>query len=151
MALADWEICVTTLPPTLLSQEEAFVMLGVRWQIELLFKLWKSEGLLDESRSHNPWRVLCEFYAKLLALLIQHWLLIVNCWAYPNRSLTKATRTIKSHALYFAKVLHDFERLCDAIESLQHCFAAGCRINKSLKAPRTFQKLMVFEAETCLT
>jgi hypothetical protein len=25
---------------------------------------------LDESRRHNRWRVLCEFYAKLIALLI---------------------------------------------------------------------------------
>lgn len=149
--LADWEICVTNVPPARLSSEEVFVMLGVRWQIELLFKLWKSEGQLDASRSHNPWRVLCEFYAKLLALLVQHWLLIVNCWAYPDRSLTKASRTIQSHALYFANVLNDFDRLCDAIESLHRCLAVGCRINKSRKTPRTFQKLMAFEAPICLS
>ena len=131
LALADWEICVTNVPPELLSSEEVFVMLGVRWQIELLFKLWKSHGQLDESRSQNPWRVLCEFYA--------------------NRSLTKAARTVKNYALHFAQVLHDFDRLCEAIEVLHRCFAAGCRINKSRKTPRTFQKLMQFEAETCLT
>lgn len=151
LALADWEICVTNVPPARLSFEEVFVMLGVRWQIELLFKLWKSEGQLHTSRSQNSWRILCEFYAKLLALLIQHWLLIVNCWAYPDRSLTKASRTIKSHALYFAKVLHDFDRLCDAIESLHRCLAVGCRINKSRKTPRTFQKLLAFEEAICLS
>jgi hypothetical protein len=151
LALADWEICVTNVSLARLSSEEVFVMLGVRWQIELLFKLWKSEGQLDTSRSHKPWRVLCEFYAKLLALLIQHWLLIVNCWAYPNRSLTKASRTIKSYALYFAKVLNDFDRLCEAIESLHRCLAVGCRINKSRKTPRTFQKLLAFEDGICLS
>jgi hypothetical protein len=151
LAIADWEICVTNVPPTLLSAEEVFVMLGVRWQIELLFKLWKSEGLLDTSRSHKPWRVLCEFYAKLLALLIQHWLLIVNCWEYPNRSLTKASHTIRGYAILIAHVLHDFDRLCEAIEALQQCFAAGSRINKSRKTPRTFQKLMYFAAEISLT
>jgi hypothetical protein len=151
LALADWEICVTNVPPTLLSAEEVFVMLGVRWQIELLFKLWKSEGQLDESRSHKPWRVLCEFYAKLLALLIQHWLLIVNCWEYPNRSLTKASHTIRGYAILFAHVLNDFDRLCEAIQALQQAFAVGSRINKSRKTPRTFQKLMCFAADICLT
>jgi len=151
LALADWELCVTNVPPTRLSFEEVFILLGVRWQIELLFKLWKSEGQLDASRSHNSWRVLCEFYAKLLALLIQHWLLIVNCWAYPDRSLTKASRTIKSHALYFAKVFNDFDRLCDALASLHRCLAVGCRINKSRKTPRTFQKLLAFEDAMCLS
>ena len=40
-----------------------------RWQVELLFKLWKSEGRIDESRSAQPWRVLCEVYAKLAAMV----------------------------------------------------------------------------------
>ena len=53
------------LPPELLSIEEALVLARVRWQIELLFKLWKSEGLLDQSRSKQPLRILAEVYAKL--------------------------------------------------------------------------------------
>jgi IS4 transposase len=38
----------------------------VRWQIELLFKLWKSQGRLDKSLGHRGERVLCEVLAKLL-------------------------------------------------------------------------------------
>lgn len=50
-------------------------MMRVRWQIELLFKLWKNEGHIDSWRSEKPWRIPCELYAKLIAMVIQHWIL----------------------------------------------------------------------------
>ncbi len=41
LALADWTILVTNVPTQLLSLREALVLARARWQIELLFKLWK--------------------------------------------------------------------------------------------------------------
>ncbi len=41
---ADWTMLVTNCPPELLSLKEAMVLRRVRWQIELLFKLWKGQG-----------------------------------------------------------------------------------------------------------
>lgn len=61
LVLLGWEVFITNLPAALASSDEVFVLARVRWQIELLFKLCKSEGGLAESRSANPWRVLCEF------------------------------------------------------------------------------------------
>jgi hypothetical protein len=90
LALAAWTILITNVPATRLTVQEALVVARTRWQIELLFKLWKSHGRIDESRSEKPWRILCEVYAKLLAMLVQHWILVVCCWRYPDRSLTKA-------------------------------------------------------------
>ena len=69
----------------MLSLEEALVLARCRWQLELLWKLWKSYGRIDESRSQNPWRVLCEIYAKLLGMLVQHWTLLASCWSQPDR------------------------------------------------------------------
>ena len=71
----------------MLCVEEALVLARARWQIELLFKLWKQHGQIDEWRTTNPFRVLCELYAKLIAMVIQHWILLVSCWNYPDKSL----------------------------------------------------------------
>ena len=78
------------------------VLARMRWQIELLFKRWKSQLQLDVSRSHPPWRILCEIDAKLLVALFAHWLLALTCWEYPDRSLPKALRTIQAHAAHLA-------------------------------------------------
>ena len=43
---------------------------GVRWQIELAFKLCKSEAQLETTRATEPHRVECEFYAKLITVLL---------------------------------------------------------------------------------
>jgi IS4 transposase len=83
LAWCDWAILVTNVPPDMLSGREALLLARARWQIELLFKLWKSHGHIDGSRSGKPWRVLCEVYAKLLAMVVQHWLLLTGCWARP--------------------------------------------------------------------
>src|SRR6185295_11744150 len=42
---------------------------GVRWQVELAFKLFKSDAKLETSLGSEKHRVECEFYAKLIALL----------------------------------------------------------------------------------
>jgi len=142
LALAAWTVLVTNLPGVRLTLREALVLGRVRWQIELLFKLWKSHGQVDESRSTKPWRILCEVYAKLLAMLLQHWLLLVSCWASPNRSLTKAAQTIQKHALHLASAFDAVTRLCTAITTVQRCVAAGCRMNRRKKRPNTYQLLL---------
>src|SRR6185437_1695170 len=72
-ALAHWTVFVTNVPTGLLSLDEALEIGRARWQIELLFKLWKRDGQIDESTSGKPNRVLCELYAKLVAMIVQHW------------------------------------------------------------------------------
>ena len=48
--LCQWTI-VLTIPQEELNVQEALVLLRLRWQVELLFKLWKQVGHADESRS----------------------------------------------------------------------------------------------------
>ncbi len=77
---------LTNVPRRRLSAEQVLAILRLRWQIERLFRLWKEHGHLDEWRSKKPWRILCEVYAKLAAMLIQHWLIQLGCWQEPHRS-----------------------------------------------------------------
>ncbi len=133
-AWCDWTILVTSVPPVLLSLREALVLLRARWHIELLFKLWKSHGHIDESRRANPWCILCEVFAKLLAMVVQHWLLLVNCGAFPDRNLLKAAHTIRQYALSIASSLAYPAFLDHILAIVQRCVAAGCHLNRRKEA-----------------
>src|SRR6266487_3889251 len=95
IALSSWTILITNVPAALLTHEQALALMRARWQIELLFKLWKQHGLLDEWTGTKPWRVLCEVYAKLLAVVVQHWFVLLSCWDDPHRSLTAVTEVLR--------------------------------------------------------
>lgn len=142
LALAAWTLLVTNVPPDQLPLREARVLARVRWQVELLFKLWKSHGHIDESRSTKPWRMLCEVYAKLVAMLVQHWVFLVSCWTSPARSLVKAAQTVQKHALHMVSVLPSLHRLIIALTTVARCIAAGCRMNRRRKQPNTYQLLL---------
>ena len=150
LALADWTIFVTNAPRALLTLEAAVVLGRARWQIELLFKLWKSHGQIDESRSTKAWRVLGDVYAKLLAmivqhwvaLIVQHWVALISLWGYPDRSLVKAAKTVQKYALQLVSGLWSHERTKETLEVIARCLLAGCRMNQRKKHPNTYQLLL---------
>ena len=148
LALLDWTIMVTNVPSSLLTVEEMLVLGRFRWQIELLFKLWKSHGRVDESRSSKPYRILCEVYAKLLAMLVEHWILITGAWQYANRSLFKAAKTIRQHAISLAIALDEHDRLEEALVRVQGCLADGARLNKRKTSPNAYQLLLACPEHT---
>jgi hypothetical protein len=141
LAFCNWNLIVTNIPAQMLTLEEALVLLRVRWQVELCFKFWKSHGRVDESRSKKPYRVLCEVYAKLLTLLIQHWVLLTNNWSPLQRSLFKTGRALSKKAWHLASTLHDLSDLCEVITEIGRVIARSCRIDKRKKRPSTFQRL----------
>ena len=146
LALAGWTLLLTNTTPALLSAAEAVVVAAVRWQIELLFKLWKSHGQLAVSRSEKPWRRLCELYAKLLGLLIQHWLWLLGAWDRPDRSLVQAAQLVQRFALALALALPSQDTLVPLLQTLQRCLASVGRLNKRRHTPSTFQRLTAAEA-----
>lgn len=146
LALADWDAYITTVPTAQLSAAEALTLVRARWQVELLFKLWKSHGRLDEWRSGQPWRILCEVYAKLLAMLIQHWCLLLRCWADPARSLVKAAAVVRQHALILATARGQRRRLHAALTTLMVALAAAGRLTTRRAHPSTAHRLLALGA-----
>jgi hypothetical protein len=139
---------VTNVPPAQLTLREALSLARVRWQVERLFKLWQGHGHIDESRSTKPWRLLCEAYAKLVALLVPHWVFLVRGWTAPERSLMKAAQTVQQHALHMASALPRWPRRLIALTPVAPCIAAGCRMHRRRQQPNTSQLLL---DETSLT
>lgn len=147
LELAAWTILLTNCPAELLSLEEALVVAKVRWQIELVFKLWKSYGQVDKWRSKKPARVLCELYAKLLAMLVQQWFVAMSCWGYPERSLVKAAQAIREHAAEVASAQLRAERLEETLETMCEVLKQTARMNSRRKRPNTYQLLLALNTE----
>ncbi len=144
LALLTWTIAITTVPSERLTLAEALVLLRARWQIELLFKLWKSHGQVDSWASQQPWRILCEVYAKLLAMIVLHWVLLISCWQYPNRSVFKAAQTVQHHALALATALtRSLAHLAESLAVIRQCLTVGGRINSRKTKRNTYQLLLV--------
>jgi hypothetical protein len=143
LALCSWDVFVTNVPPDKLSPEEVRILGRARWQIELLFKLWKSEGQLERSRSTKTYRILCELYAKLIGLVLQHWCLVLGCWSCLERSLTKAGRVVREYAPLLARCLGRPSRLREAlgdlVDELRHSMHRTCRINRRKTKPTHYQ------------
>ena len=139
VALCAWDVSITNLPRALLSVAEAVALRRLRWQVELMFKQWKSVGLLDESRSRRPDRVLCEVFAKMVALVIQHAILVRSCWRYANRSLMRATQAVRCLAGALAVAWRDREKLGGILSQIARQLEKTGRIERRRKRPSAFQ------------
>ncbi|MDD5125394.1 hypothetical protein [Methylovulum sp.] len=102
LAWCDWNFLITNVGAEKLNFDECFVLYGVRWQIELLFKL-------GHSRSENPQRILCEVYAKLLGVVIQHWIVLTGVWQIQERSLVKGCQMVREQSARLASCINDLE------------------------------------------
>jgi hypothetical protein len=142
VALASWTVFVTNVPQARLNVEEALALGRARWQIELLFKLWKSEGQIDEWTSAKPDTILCQIYAKLIAMVVQHWVVLVSSWEHVDRSLVKISQTIRRYAWQLAAAVGHRATVKRIVQELRTIFQKGCRMNKRKKHPNTFQRLL---------
>ncbi len=146
--LCAWTVLLTDLPRARLRVAEALVLVRLRWQVERLCKLWKSAGTqVDQWRTRDPWRALCTVYAKLLAALVQHWLLLAGGWAFGARSLFQAAQAVRTRGAALASALrHGARRLREEIRALQRVIGGSCRIGKHQRRPAAFQLLLALEA-----
>ncbi len=140
LALCEWTILITNLEDDRLSVKEMLCLLRLRWQIELLFKLWKDELSLDTWRSQQPYQILSEVYAKLLLALVQHWLFVLSCWDEMDRSWVKASRLLRKHAFHILSALSCLDTLCHCLQVILPSLSR-CLIHKRKARPATFQLL----------
>jgi len=142
LELCSWTLLITNAPADKLTMEEAAALYGSRWQIELTFKLWKQHMKIDQSVSKNPWRILCELYIKLMAALVQHWIVqSSSCWQQLNKSLVKAYKVISSHAACLSNAFDCLPTLTATLEKLDRSLFDICRQNSRKKKLNTWKKL----------
>lgn len=117
-SLAAWNVLVTNAPPEQVSLREACVLARLRWQVELVFRLWKSAGGLDRCAGKRRERVLCEVVAKLLGLVVQHWALL-TAGPLLRQSQERGAKRVRASAARLARALGDVQALTAALQELR--------------------------------
>jgi len=142
LAACDWEYLVTNLDKEQLGVEEVIVLYRARWQIELLFKRWKSHGLIAQMNGRNDVVKMAKFWIRLCAVLIQHWLTISVCWSPRDfLSLDKVARLIRDFVREIATGILKTRGLISILKRFCKTAQATCKLNRRRKKPGTLSLL----------
>ncbi len=101
--LCGYNLYVPNAREGLLPRSLIRLLYSIRWQIELIFKAWKSVLNLDEVKSMSVFRVECMLYGRLILILLNNNLQsffkqqIADIEEYKDFELSemKATKTLK--------------------------------------------------------
>lgn len=142
LRLADWNLYITNIEAHRLTPKQIAVLFGIRWQIELMFKAFKSTGKLTVSRSQKPYRRLCEIYAKLIAILMQHTLMLATGYRHIHQSFIKTAKHIAGYARLITLSFHHAKtpRL-EILKNIKQAFENGGDFQRSIGSKTTWRKL----------
>jgi hypothetical protein len=146
LELCDWNVLVTNAPAGLISAREGWELRRVRWQIEVVFKVFKSGGGLEKTQARSRGRVLTELYAKLLGQVVLRWAQLAAGYVMLRHSATRTARKVRKRAASLLGALHGEEGLRQQIAGLSHQFAR-CEIQKHHQRLSTFDRLAALDAE----
>jgi hypothetical protein len=144
--LCEWHILLTNAPETLLTVNNACAVRRVRWQVELVFKVFKSEGGIEKTQARNRWRVLAELFGKLLAQVVQHWGLLCAGYVMLRHSARRLARQVRRRAGSLLRALGSVRRLSRLLGQLKRELRR-CQIQKRKKQPSTFDRLVALDDE----
>jgi hypothetical protein len=133
LAWCDWTILVTSVPGAQLTPAEALVLYRARWQIELLFKRWKSQDRVAALDGTTEVRQLVRVWARLVAAVVQHWLVVATAWGDPTRSWAKVAEAVRGFVGRFLATVDCPPALERTINDLMRVVASTCRRNRRSK------------------
>jgi hypothetical protein len=147
LELAGWLILLTNAPAAKLPAKAAGYLYRVRWQIELIFKQWKSVLRLDVIPSDNPHRVQCEVWARLLAALLGFvWYQHTNCACLRAHqreiSFSKLAKQLQQQSQSLVRTLfQDPAQLGAMLRQMWHTIFKLARKEHQPSRPTTWQNL----------
>ena len=140
LASCDWTIFLTNLPADAWPAQVIHTLYRVRWQIELLFKLWKSHHAVENHRYEDATHQQIELYARLVAVVVQHWTIVCTGWSNVRLSLVKAARVIRESVPQFVAAFRGVWPLEAVLTSLIGR-VKRCVLDPRRKRPNTYQTL----------
>jgi len=118
LELQNWSIFVTNIPVTILSIKHIGLFYSVRWQIELIFKLWKSHMLIHVISGFRKERILIELYSKLIGLILFQFIMVPLRNQYIDLSPEKAFKKFVKKIEPFLDAIHVLKQLSKQLERI---------------------------------
>lgn len=107
MELLSWSIYITTIPKQIADYKELFLIYGLRWRIEIIFKSWKSN--LGFGKIHNVSNI------QLKVILMARFIMILICTQYLFAPCRIKIKKYFKKNLSLLKVIHYLIRNPDKI------------------------------------
>ncbi|RKU26974.1 hypothetical protein C6499_12605 [Candidatus Poribacteria bacterium] len=107
-----------------------------------MFKCFKSISKLQVSRSQKPYRMLSEIYAKLIALLIQHAVMLAAGYRHIQHSFIKTAKHIAGYArLLTLSFHHSKTALRKTFKDIKRSFENGGSFQRSIGRNTTLRRI----------
>jgi hypothetical protein len=142
--LARWTIYLTSVLD--LTFEQVHTLYRARWQIECLFKRWKSLGQLAASATADPGRRACELLAKLLAVLLAHWLSQAYASGFSRLSPYHLFHTLQQYASLISIALFRLPALLPLLDHILSTLHRANSLSCRKTHPNAFQLWEHFDA-----
>jgi hypothetical protein len=144
--LLSWSLFLTNVPTQRLSLEQVVLLYRVRWQIELIFKLWKSDCGLNDLGLWRKDRLLTELYAKMIASVLCQFLVAPLRLPGPdgeNREIStvQARRILAHFAASLNQSLTHQVAFSTILQGLLVQFVRLAAKQKRVKRPNVCQRL----------
>ena len=141
--LLGWTILITNVSVSRLDLNHVARLYSLRWQVELVFKLWKSQMQVDHIAGLRKERVQVELYAKLIGLVL------FRCLAMPLRSEIvdlspgKALTRVAEYSGRLSEQMASESRLTVLIDSLHNVLRSFATRDRRKTHITTVQHLLV--------
>ncbi len=143
LELMNWTILITNVPASMLSLEHIALLYALRWQIELIFKLWKSHANIHLISGFRKERILVELYAKLIGLVLFQFLVMPLRAKDIDLSPTKAFKRLVKKSGKLAEALRSLHRLNKVISQIQASILKFAKREKRKTRLTTCQQLLL--------
>jgi len=141
LTLLAWNLFITNVPGPVWTAQTICKAYTLRWQVELVFKAWKSHLHLATLTTTTKQSTLCYLYGRMLLIVVTFALcptLRATVWQKQQRevSLIKLIRHFQAGAEQWLQVLFQSPRQLTAFLS-QACAAAERLVRKAVRNRRT--------------
>jgi hypothetical protein len=135
LELLGWTVFITHVPAGMLALDQIRLLSALRWQIERIFKLWKSHRQLHLVSGYRKERILVDLYAKLIGLGLLQWLAMPLRAKDLNLRPIKALKRFIKHSGALAEALRSLKSV---IRGIEHLHTALRKFAKREKRPPRF-------------